>query len=228
MLDHLGIYKQIRAQSFVHEYASLINLEGDPIGKIVLGSEELYGYPALRLHRNSLRRVLLAEADRLGIEIRYGMRCIRVQNESIESVSISFENGKQISADLVVGTDGTNSCVRDYVDPRKAPKFTGQIAIIAFAKTASLRPIEEIRDARMFLGTEGSFAIIPAGGTGEEVMFFSTIETHDRTKEEWQAVNMDKQGLKDYLRNPFSNENWPEIVRTLVKDTPAETFFCWP
>jgi hypothetical protein len=56
-------------------------------------------------------------------------------------------------------------------------------------------------------------------------MFFSTIETHDRTKEEWHKFTMDKQGLMDLLQDPFSNENWPAIVRGLVKDTPAEEFF---
>jgi hypothetical protein len=69
---------------------------------------------------------------------------------------------------------------------------------------------------------------MPADGISDQIMFFSTIETHDRTKEEWHQFNMDKQGLKVFLKDPFSNEPWPEIVRALVTDTSAETFFCWP
>jgi 2-polyprenyl-6-methoxyphenol hydroxylase-like FAD-dependent oxidoreductase len=228
VLDHLGVFEQVQALGFVHEYGTLVNIKGDPIGKLVLGSKERYDYPAVRLYRNSLRQVLLAEASRQGIEIRYDMRCIKVHNETNDSVTVKFANGELITADLVIGTDGMNSQVREYIAPNVDPAFTGQAAVIAFAEKSELRDLEKIHDTKMILGTEGSFAIMPADGAGDEIMFFSTIETHERTKEEWQEFNTNKRALKDVLQNPFSNENWPHIVRFLIKETPAETFFCWP
>ena len=121
-----------------------------------------------------------------------------------------------------------NSCVREYVAPGKVPKFTGQVALIGFAKKSSLKGMEEVDSTKMILGTESSFAIMPADGTQNEIVFFSGIETRNRTKEEWHEFNMNKQGLEDLLQDPFSNENWPDLVRRLVKDTPVDTFFCWP
>ena len=101
-----------------------------------------------------------------------------------DSVTVVFENGELVTMDLVVGTDSMNSCVREYVAPGKVPKFTGQVAVIGFAKKSSLKGMEEVDSTKMILGTEGSFAIMPADGTQNEIMFFTTIETRDRTKEE--------------------------------------------
>jgi 2-polyprenyl-6-methoxyphenol hydroxylase-like FAD-dependent oxidoreductase len=228
VLDHLGVSDQVHAQGFLHDFGSFVNIKGNPIGKLVLGSQELYGYPAVRLYRNSLRQVLLAEASRQGIEIRYGMRCIKVSTETDGSASLVFENGESVRADLVVGTDGMNSPVREYIAPGEIPRFTGQVAVIGFAEKSSVRSAKEVDTTTMILSAEGSFATMPADGISDKIMFFSTIETHDRTKEEWLDFNMDKQGLKDFLQDPFASERWPETVRGLVTETPANTFFCWP
>ena len=228
VLDHLGVYDQVRAQGYVHEYGSLVNIQGDAVGKLVLGSEELYGYPAVRVFRNLLRQVLLAEASRHGIEILYDVRCVRVSNEDSDSASLVFQDGTSVRADLVIGADGMNSSIREYVAPGTVPRFTGQAAVIGFAKKASVRGNEEIDSTKMILSTEGSFAMMPADGASDQTMFFSTIETHDRTKEEWDQFNKDKQGLKALLKDPFAKEKWPDVVRGLVTDTPADTFFCWP
>lgn len=229
VLDRLGVYDEVRAHGFVHDFVSLVNIQGDLVGKIVLGSQELYGYPAVRLYRNSLRQVLLAEACRQGIEVRHGMRCVKVE-ESDEAATVMFENGEAeaVTADLVIGTDGMYSCTRGHVAPGRVPAFTGQIAVIAFAKKAGTEALEAIRNTKFILGSEGSFAMMPADRKGDEVMFFSTIETHERTKEEWKDFNADKQGLKGLLLHPFSHGEWPGVVRKLVQDTPVETFFCWP
>ena len=189
VLNHLGVYDQVRAQGFIHEYGSFANVKGDPIGKLVLGSEELYDFPAVRIFRNSLRQVLLEEASRQGFDVRYDMRAAKVSNETKDSVSLVFQDGTSVTADLVVGTDGMNSPVREYVAPGEVPKFTGQVAVIGFAKKTSLRGNEEIDSTKMIVSAEGSFAMMPADGASDQIMFFSTIEIHDRTKEEWHKFN---------------------------------------
>jgi 2-polyprenyl-6-methoxyphenol hydroxylase-like FAD-dependent oxidoreductase len=99
-------------------------------------------------------------------------------------------------ADLVVGTDGMHSPVREHVAPGEVRKFTGQVAVVGFTKKTSVRENEEIVSTKMILSAEGSFAMMPVDGASDQIMFFSTIETQDRTKEEWRKFNMNKQGLR--------------------------------
>jgi 2-polyprenyl-6-methoxyphenol hydroxylase-like FAD-dependent oxidoreductase len=79
------------------------------------------------------------------------MRCVKIQNVRSVSVELLFENGDLITADLVAGTDGMNSCVRDYIVPERMPKFTSQVSVIGFAKKSSSNGLEEIDSTEMTL-----------------------------------------------------------------------------
>jgi 2-polyprenyl-6-methoxyphenol hydroxylase-like FAD-dependent oxidoreductase len=54
------------------------------------------------------------------------MRFVKVVNETNDSASLVFENGESVEADLVIGTDGMNSCMREYVAPVKSPSITAK------------------------------------------------------------------------------------------------------
>jgi hypothetical protein len=93
VLDHLEFYGKVRAQGFIHEYGSFVNIKGDLIGKLVLRSEKLCNYPAVRIFRNSLRQVLLEEASSQGIDIRYDMRAVKVQTKQKIQLLLCFKMG---------------------------------------------------------------------------------------------------------------------------------------
>jgi 2-polyprenyl-6-methoxyphenol hydroxylase-like FAD-dependent oxidoreductase len=101
------------------------------------------------------------------------------------------------------------------------------VAVIAFAGSKALPGLNKEQRAEMILSSEGSFAMIPADGLGDQLMFFSTIQTHERTRNEWHELNEAKQDLMDLLQDQFSTEKWPVTVREPVTDTPVDTFFCW-
>lgn len=228
VLDHIDVLDQVRAQGFAHESISLININGDLIKQMALGSEKLYGYPAIRLYRNALRDILLKEAMKQGIHVKFDSRCMSVENETADSASVKFEDGEYVKADLVIGADGIYSRIREHIYPDQPFEFSGQVAVIAFAENKTLPSPNKEERAEMILSSEGSFAMIPADGSGDRLMFFSTIQTHERTRNEWHELNEAKQDLKDLLQDPFSTEKWPVTIRKLVTDTPLDTFFCWP
>lgn len=228
VLEHIGVLDQVRSQGFGHESVSLLNIKDGLIKQIMLGSEELFGYPAIRLYRNTLRRILLEDALKRGVEIKFGARCISVENETADSSTVVFENDDSVTADLVIGTDGMNSRIREHICPDQLPMYSGQVAVIAFAEKTSIPDPDVMQTAAMIIDREGSFAMIPADGLGDQLMFFSTIQIQERTREQWHDLNGLKQELKHMLQNPFSTEKWPLTVRKLVTDTPEDTFFCWP
>ena len=231
VLDQLGVYEKIRVKGFEHDGVAFYNPNyprGGVFGTLILGSKERYGYPALRLYRDMLRQALLDEAHRRGVKFHWNMRCISVENETSQSATVIFENGEKVTADLVIGADGINSRVRQYIAPHTAPQFTGQLCIIGFAKKAALKNQQGLEVPRMYLGKAMAFGVMLAIATHEDILFFSTMQSKDRTREEWQALDADKEGLKAMLQGVVPGDEWPPIVHELVTSTPKETYFIWP
>jgi hypothetical protein len=59
ILDRLGVLSTIKARGFSHTQFHIVKKDGSVIGKMVMGSEERYGYPAMRAYRDKLRSALL-------------------------------------------------------------------------------------------------------------------------------------------------------------------------
>ena len=73
---------------------------------------EAYGVPWLLIHRADYFKVLVQEAERLGVKIRLNCAVTRIDCESELAVVISSSAGVDIEADAVVGADGLHSRCR--------------------------------------------------------------------------------------------------------------------
>lgn len=91
----------------------------------VLGRTDLarYDVPYLTMSRGALSGALRTAA---GVPVRFGRRCVRVQ-DAPAGVVLGFEDGTVDRFDAVIGADGLNSVVRAAVGPA-APRFSGLIA----------------------------------------------------------------------------------------------------
>lgn len=86
---------------------------------------ERLGAPYYVFHRADLLDLF---ADAVGADqINLGHRCVGL-SESEDGVTATFENGRSITADLLIGADGIHSEVRRYLYGADDPKFTGQMA----------------------------------------------------------------------------------------------------
>jgi 2-polyprenyl-6-methoxyphenol hydroxylase-like FAD-dependent oxidoreductase len=93
---------------------SMYDSSGSFLGKVPHGSKERYGHPSLMITRWNIHEVLLGDAEKRGIEVRYGAK-VRALQESEDSVVVQWsENGekKELTVDLVIGADGIWSVVR--------------------------------------------------------------------------------------------------------------------
>lgn len=220
-------------------------MKGEKFGRMMLGSEERYGFPAVRMWRESTRRELLREVEGRGVEIRFGMKCVGV--EEVEKgkkdaweksdngegkVVVKFENGEVVEADMVIGADGINSRIRPFVDPNAKIEFNGQLAVGSFAPLHNLSPeSREIAvNPHFILGEGGSFAIMPASGLREEetIFVFSTLETSDRGHKEWRELEADKRLLQRMLREKARGREWPTVVGELVREAQLGMYMMAP
>jgi 6-hydroxynicotinate 3-monooxygenase len=98
-------------------------------------SEAHYGAAYINVHRGDLHAVL--ESALAHGTVAFG-RKLRDLDDTGPTVGLTFEDGHQAEADLVIGADGVNSKVRDVLLGAEKPRYTGHIAHRSVFPTALL------------------------------------------------------------------------------------------
>jgi len=102
-------------------------------------AEAHFGAPYLNIHRGDLHDILqLAVSPN---SIRLGHSLARL-NEGSASINLVFENGEMEDADIVIGSDGIRSKVREHLLGFEVPRFVGRVAQRAIFPTAHLKGFE--------------------------------------------------------------------------------------
>lgn len=74
VMDHIGIYDRLRTSGYNYEELAFTNGAGHVLGKFLNGSQNEYNFPALRVHRTTVRQELIQEVEREGIEIYWNKK----------------------------------------------------------------------------------------------------------------------------------------------------------
>jgi 2-polyprenyl-6-methoxyphenol hydroxylase-like FAD-dependent oxidoreductase len=226
ILDRIGVLDTIKEEAFSHTQFHIVKKDGTIIGRMIMGSTERYGYPALRVYRDKLRHALLEAAEKSGVKVQYGIRCLRIDSETSSHVTATFENGEKVQADLIVGSDGVNSKIRPHIHPDITSEYTGGMFVTGSLDRKHMRTFE-LPLPCVVPGPVGQFALVPADKEGKVISFFAWISGQERTREEWRRLGEDKRELRKIIR-PYASEAYPDVVHGLVTETPADGLNCWP
>ncbi|WP_232664254.1 FAD-dependent oxidoreductase [Pseudonocardia sp. TRM90224] len=129
--------------------------DGTEIASRPLGSADGPGYRYLT--RAALCAVLCAEAQRRGIEIRYGER-LSAAETTPEEVRLTFGSGAVATGELLVGADGVRSAVRTMIDPAAAPpRYVGHRVYYGYSDAVG-EPVDRIHFVREAAATFGAIA----------------------------------------------------------------------
>jgi 2-polyprenyl-6-methoxyphenol hydroxylase-like FAD-dependent oxidoreductase len=112
--DALGVLEPILATGFVYDHMCIFDPNRELIvrHKFRLGDDRV---PAVcALSRLELHNILLAAAQRAGVEVRLGTTVQEMCDES-ERVVAEFSNSRAESFDLIAGFDGIRSATRAYL-----------------------------------------------------------------------------------------------------------------
>jgi NADPH-dependent 2,4-dienoyl-CoA reductase/sulfur reductase-like enzyme len=88
----VGVYESVRSSGYVLQRVTAYASDGMKLGEIRLGEEKEDGYPAVRIRRPTLHRVLLEECARHGVTIQYGKKLERIE-ETGDGVTAFFADG---------------------------------------------------------------------------------------------------------------------------------------
>lgn len=99
-------------------------------------SEARFGGPYANIHRGDLHAVL--EKGVAPGSIAFNHRLVAL-DETRDAIGLVFDNGAQVAADIVIGADGVNSKVREYLLGVEPPRYIGMAAHRAIFPTAALR-----------------------------------------------------------------------------------------
>ncbi|KAF2992993.1 hypothetical protein E8E13_000921 [Curvularia kusanoi] len=100
--------------------------------------------PWMVIHRADYHKVLMNEAKSLGVKITLDVRVVDID---LDAGVVALENGKTVTADVVVGADGLWSVSRSKMLGSKSEPFaTGDLA---YRGTFSLEQLQQLNDPRI-------------------------------------------------------------------------------
>lgn len=99
-------------------------------------SEARFGGPYANIHRGDLHAVL--EKGVAPGSIAFNHRLVAL-DETRDTIGLVFDNGARVAADMVIGADGVNSKVREYLLGVEPPRYIGMAAHRAIFPTAALQ-----------------------------------------------------------------------------------------
>ncbi|TWU78556.1 hypothetical protein ED733_003205 [Metarhizium rileyi] len=237
LFHRLGVQDDLLSRGSSTSTLTLRSLKGgiiavqDIVGRV---REQNGGIGYLRIKRSDLLDVLLKAAEQAKIEIHFGKRLVKIEEEADE-VKATFSDGTTDTGDLVLGCDGIHSSVRKlHVDPGHAIEYTGFAGLNALVPIFALPPgaANELGGINATLTTEGAFLTMSCSRDDDEAFWAfsrevplpSTGDTRDgwELKREVEIADF-KNDVLGRLRD--ARGDWGEIMRAMVQETSVVRFY---
>ena len=219
VLDWLGVLGAL-CDTAVAPGAAILRdgLTGAEIYRAPLGSAaaDRWGAPYLHVHRADLLRALTRAAEAAGVTVTLGVRAERAVRHT-DGMALHTADGKVLPADLVIGADGIRSALRAQINPREAPRFTGQIAWRGLVPADAVPEGTIPRDATVWAGPGQHLVTYYVRG-GELINLVAVCERTGWTEEGWSVP-----AEAEEIAAAFTG--WHPSVRALLER--AENCFLW-
>jgi 2-polyprenyl-6-methoxyphenol hydroxylase-like FAD-dependent oxidoreductase len=169
--DRLGVWPQVRAQSYAFDVLGL-RAPGPEARVLVEMPDDRTGgpdYPAtVGMYRPDLAAILLDRAEALGATITFGVQVVAL-TQDYGGVDVVLSDGRTVRHDLLVGADGLHSTVRGLLGIETTPEPTGMGIWRAFVR----RP-EQVTHTELYYG--GPAYIAGYCPTGSDMMYAYLVE----------------------------------------------------
>jgi salicylate hydroxylase len=172
-------------------------------------SESSYGAPYWMVHRGDLHNVLIDAVRDAGPDrLRLGCKLVSFAQDD-NKVTLSFEGGESVSADVLIGADGVHSVVRRGLFGDLPAQFMG------VAAWRGLVPMERLpAHLRRQVGTNwvgpGGHVITYPLRAGAILNFVAAIERDNWAVESWTERGTQEECAADFV-------GWHEDIQEIVR-----------
>ena len=174
-------------------------------------AEERYGSPYLHIHRADYHKILVEEAQRLGVGMRLGCTVTKVD---FEKPSLHLKDKPEFHADLILGADGLKSICREellgHPDP---PHLTGDLAYRIIVKAEDMKKHPDLVDLvekpviNYWMGPDAHAVCYLLKGGG---LYNIVLICPDNLPEMVNTAKADLQEMRDFF------EKWDPKLKTLL------------
>jgi len=175
-----------------------------------------FGAPYWMVHRGDLHAALVNEFERLSPKSLHMKAAARDVTQADSTASLHFDQGSE-TGDILIGSDGVHSAVRDAIFSSPKAKFTGLMAWRGLARMADLP--EELRRpvGTNWVGPGAHVITYPVRG-GELLNFVGVVENDSWTSESWSEAGKQADCAADFSL-------WNPLVQATI--TAIETPYRW-
>lgn len=199
VLRRLGLEDRLSAAAF--RPRSALNRQSDT-GEVtwerMLGddAERQFGAPYFLMHRGDLHEALASVVPDDIIERNWKLVGL---NQTEDGVTLEFEDGEPVTADVVIGADGVHSVVREALLGVESPRWTGRVAYRT-TYPASLLGGMKIDDCAKWWGPDRHIVMYYVTPRRDEIYFVTSTPEPDFKVESWSA-----RGDLDMLRDAYKD-----------------------
>lgn len=149
-----------------------------PIAK---DARKRYDAPYIHVHRADLIEILRRAAEFAGVQLRLNARVSAYVRENA-GLRVGLDNGTIVSADLLVGADGSRSTVRKQMLGEDQARYTGAVA---WRLTVPADVAPDLPHSAIVWAGPGKHAVTYRVRRGELINFVGVVETKRWREESW-------------------------------------------
>jgi len=207
VFKELGLLETIQKKGAVLTEAVTLTHSGEIITKITSDyAWKEFGLPMIGIHRQDLNACLAESMPNLSITYNKTVASVEVRGDG---VSLRFSDYDELNTDFVVGCDGLNSTIRQYIygsesDPLISRGYTCWRGVCVMPRNTSLSSFRE------FLGGGFRFGIVPIGQS--QVYWYAAANISQAPQSKFKTQH--KADMLDLFKD------WSPEILAILEATP--------